>query len=44
MVERGIAPESVRRRVERVRTREIHRPTREEGRRRAAEAATEWKS
>jgi hypothetical protein len=44
MVERGIAPESVRRRVARVRTREIHRPTREEGRRRAAEAATEWKS
>ena len=44
MVERGIAPESVRRRVERVRSREIHRPTREEGRRRAAEAASEWKS
>ena len=44
MVERGIAPESVRRRVERVRTREIHRPTREEGRRRAAEVATEWNS
>ena len=44
MVERGIAPESVRRRVERVKTREIHRPTREEGRRRAAEAASEWKS
>ncbi|HTO79514.1 MAG TPA: relaxase/mobilization nuclease domain-containing protein, partial [Methylocystis sp.] len=44
MVERGIAPESVRRRVERVKTQEIHRPTREEGRRRAAEAASEWKS
>jgi hypothetical protein len=44
MVERGIAPESVRRRVERVQNREIHRPTREEGRRRAAEAASEWKS
>ena len=44
MVERGIAPESVRRRVERVKAKEIHRPTREEGRRRAAEAATEWKS
>ena len=44
MVERGVAPESVRRRVERVKTREIHRPTREEGRRRAVEAASEWKS
>jgi hypothetical protein len=44
MVERGIAPESVRRRVERVQKREIHRPTREEGRRRAAEAAAQWKS
>ena len=44
MVERGIAPESVRRRVERVQNREIHRPTREEGRRRAAEAASQWKS
>jgi len=44
MVERGIAPESVRRRVERVKTPEIHRPTREEGRRRAAEAASDWKS
>ncbi|MFY9657573.1 MAG: LPD7 domain-containing protein [Methylocystis sp.] len=44
MVERGIAPESVRRRVERVKTREIHRPTREEGRRRATDAASEWKS
>ncbi|RTL81052.1 MAG: hypothetical protein EKK29_18665 [Hyphomicrobiales bacterium] len=44
MVERRIAPESVRRRVERVQNREIHRPTREEGRRRAAEAASEWKS
>ena len=44
MVERGIAPESVRRRVERVQTKEIHRPTREEGRRRAAAAASDWKS
>jgi hypothetical protein len=44
MVERGIAPESVRRRVERVHNREIHRPAREEGLRRAAEAASEWKS
>ena len=44
MVERGIAPESVRRRVERVKAKEIHRPTREEGRRRAAEAVSEWKS
>ncbi|RTL80109.1 MAG: hypothetical protein EKK29_20075 [Hyphomicrobiales bacterium] len=44
MIERGIAPESVRRRVERVHNREIHRPTRDEGRRRAAEAASEWKS
>jgi hypothetical protein len=44
MVERSIAPESVRRRVERVQNREIHRPTRDEGRRRAAEAAAEWKS
>jgi len=44
MVERGIAPESVRRRVERVNTREIHRPTREEGRRRATDVASEWKS
>ena len=44
MVERGVAPESVRRRVERVKTREIHRPTREEGRRRAVELASEWKS
>jgi hypothetical protein len=44
MIERGIAPESVRRRVERVQNREIHRPTRDEGRRRAAESASQWKS
>jgi hypothetical protein len=44
MIERGIAPESVRRRVERVQKREIHRPTREEGRRRATDAASDWKS
>ena len=31
MIERGIAPESVRRRVERVQNREIHRPTRAGG-------------
>jgi hypothetical protein len=43
MVERAIAPESVRRRVERVKAKEIHRPTREEGRRRASEVASEWK-
>jgi hypothetical protein len=44
MTERGHAPASVRRRVERVRNREIHHPTREEGRRRAAEAASHWKT
>jgi hypothetical protein len=44
MIERGIAPESVRRRVERVQNREIHRPTREEGRRRATDAASDWRS
>ena len=41
LVERGIAPESVRRRVERVQNREIHRPTREEGLRRATDVASE---
>lgn len=44
MMERGNAPASVRRRVERVQTHEIYRPTREEGRRRAAETASHWKS
>ncbi|MDE2361110.1 MAG: relaxase/mobilization nuclease domain-containing protein [Hyphomicrobiales bacterium] len=44
MIERGIAPESVRRRVERVQNREVFRPTRDEGRKRAAEAAAHWKS
>lgn len=44
MVERGIAPSSVRRRVERVKSREIHRPTREEGRRRALDAARQWRN
>ena len=44
MMERGIAPLSVRRRIERVKNREIHKPTREEGRRRAAEAAAQWKA
>ncbi len=39
MVERGIAPEAARRRIERVKNKEIHRPTRPEGRHRAAEAA-----
>jgi hypothetical protein len=43
MTERGNAPPNVRRRVERVQNHEIHRPTREEGRRRAAEAASHWK-
>lgn len=44
MVERGIAPPSVRRRVERVKSWEIHRPTREEGRRRAQDAARQWRN
>ena len=44
MMERGIAPPSVRRRIERVKSREIHRPTREEGRRRAQDAARQWRS
>ena len=42
MVERGIAPEAARRRIERVKNKEIHRPTRPEGRHRAAEAARQW--
>ncbi|NUJ81851.1 relaxase/mobilization nuclease domain-containing protein [Methylocystis sp. FS] len=44
MLARGIAPPSVRRRVERVKNREIHRPTREEGRRRAQDAARQWRN
>lgn len=44
MMARGIAPPSVRRRVERVKNREIHRPTREEGRRRAQDAARQWRN
>ncbi len=42
MVERGNAPEAARRRIERVKNKEIHRPTRPEGRHRAAEAARQW--
>ena len=42
MVERGIAPEAARRRIERVKNKEIHRPTRPEGRHRANEAARQW--
>ena len=44
MVERGDAPDSVRRRIERVRDREVHRPHREEGWRRARETAREWRA
>ncbi|MGJ0453421.1 MAG: LPD7 domain-containing protein [Methylocystis sp.] len=44
MMARGIAPASVRRRVECVQNREIHRPTREEGRRRAQDAARQWRN
>jgi hypothetical protein len=44
MLARGIAPPSVRRRIERVKNREIHRPTREEGRRRAQDAARQWRN
>ena len=42
MVERGVAPEHVRRRVEDVKTHAIHIPSREEGRRRANEVAAAW--
>jgi len=44
MSERGDAPDSVRRRIERVRDREVHRPSREEGWRRARETAREWRA
>ncbi|EIM30294.1 LPD7 domain-containing protein [Microvirga lotononidis] len=43
-VERGLAPESARRRVEAAQTRAIHIPTREEGRKRANEAARGWQA
>jgi hypothetical protein len=42
MMEREIAPASVRRRVERVKNREIHRPTRPEGRKHAQDVARAW--
>jgi hypothetical protein len=42
MVERGVAPEGVRRRVARVKNKEIFRPTREEGRAHARAAAQQW--
>lgn len=41
-VERGVASETVRRRVEATRTGAIHIPTREEGKRRATAAASGW--
>ena len=44
MLARGIAPPRVRRRVERVTNRDIHRPTREQGRRRAQDAARQWRN
>ena len=44
MVERGLASKNARRRIERVKNHEIHRPTRPEGRKRAAEAASQWRS
>ena len=44
MVERGLASKNARRRIERVKNREIHRPTRPEGRKHAAEAASQWRS
>jgi hypothetical protein len=42
MVERGVAPEYVRRRVENSKTNSIHVPVREEGRRRANETFQSW--
>jgi hypothetical protein len=42
MIEREIAPASVRRRVERVKNREIHKPTRPEGRRHAEDVSRAW--
>jgi hypothetical protein len=44
MMERGGAPESVRRRVEAVQTNAIHVPKRAEGRAHAAKAAAGWRS
>ena len=44
MVERGLASKNPRRRIERVKNHEIHRPTRPEGRKRAAEAASQLRS
>jgi hypothetical protein len=44
MIERGDAPESVRRRVDAVRTNAIHVPKRAEGRAHAAKAAAGWHS
>ena len=44
MIERGLASKNARRRIERVKNHEIHRPTRPEGRKRAAEAASQWRS
>jgi hypothetical protein len=44
MMERGNAPESVRNRVDRVNDREIFRPSRPEGVKRAEEAAREWRA
>ncbi|QRM32761.1 LPD7 domain-containing protein [Microvirga sp. VF16] len=43
-LERGTAPESARRRVEAAKTRAIHIPTREEGRKRANEVARGWQA
>ncbi|GLS20112.1 hypothetical protein GCM10007874_31290 [Labrys miyagiensis] len=43
-VERGIAPENVRRRVEAVQTNAVHVPTRAEGRERARAVAGEWQA
>ena len=42
MIERGNAPEHVRRRVEAVKTKAIHVPTRPEGRERARQAVNGW--
>ena len=44
MIERGNAPEHVRRRVEAVKTKAIHVPTRPEGRERARQAVNDWRA
>jgi hypothetical protein len=44
MLERGNAPEHVRRRVEAVQTNAIHVPTRPEGRERARQAVNDWRA